>query len=66
MNVELLSYTKQNPALTPESVAGFSDLATIWHGKGSFAENVIEYAGRAAAYRSTHRMGTAPDFIVAR
>ena len=65
MNVELLSYTQQNPALTPESVAGFSDLATIWHGKGSFAENVIEYAGRVC-YRSTHRMGTAPDFIAAR
>lgn len=65
MQVELLAYTQQNPALSAESVAGFSDLATLWQGKGAFAENVIEYAGRIC-YRSTERMGTAPEFIAAR
>jgi thymidylate synthase (FAD) len=54
-----------NPALTRETVAGVSDLTTIWQGQGNFAENVIEYAGRVC-YRSTQRMGTAPDFIAAR
>lgn len=65
MNVQLLGYTQCNPALTRETVAGFSDLSTIWDGKGPFAENVVEFAGRVC-YRSTHRMGTAPDFIAAR
>jgi thymidylate synthase ThyX len=65
MHVELVSFTRENPALTPESVAGFSDLATIWQGRSTYAENVIEYAGRVC-YRSTERMGTAPDFVVAR
>ena len=65
MKVELLAYTQPNPALTPTTVASVSDLATIWQGRGSFAENVIEYAGRVC-YRSTQRMGTAPDFIAAR
>ncbi|MFN8488368.1 MAG: FAD-dependent thymidylate synthase [Caldilineaceae bacterium] len=65
MQVELLAYTQQNPALTPESVAGFSDLATIWQGKSTYAENIMEYAGRVC-YRSTERMGTAPEFVTAR
>ncbi|MCX6045624.1 MAG: FAD-dependent thymidylate synthase [Chloroflexi bacterium] len=65
MQVQLLAYTQQNPALTPESVAGFSDLATIWQGKSTFGENIMEYAGRVC-YLSTQRMGTAPDFIAAR
>lgn len=65
MQVELLAYTQQNPALTPESIAGFSDLATIWQGKSTYAENVMEYAGRVC-YLSTQRMGTAPDFVSAR
>lgn len=65
MQARLLAWTQQNPALSPDSVAGFSDLAALWQGNGSFAENVVEYAGRVC-YRSTHRMGTAPDFIAAR
>ena len=65
MKFQLLASTQQNPALTPVSVAGFSDLASIWRGKGNFAENLIEYAGRVC-YRSTERMGTAPEFIPAR
>ncbi|MFN8465874.1 MAG: FAD-dependent thymidylate synthase [Caldilineaceae bacterium] len=65
MQVELIAYTQRNPALTPESVAGLGDLATIWDGKGTYAENVIEYAGRVC-YRSTHRMGTASGFIADR
>lgn len=65
MNARLLAYTQQNPALSRTRVEGFSDLATIWDGKGTYAENVVEFAGRVC-YRSTQRMGTAPDFIVAR
>ena len=65
MQVELLAYTRQNPALTPDAVAGHSDLATIPQGHGAFPEQLIEYAGRVC-YRSTHRMGTAPEFISAR
>lgn len=65
MPARLLAWTQRNPALTPESAADFSDLAALWAGKGPFAENVVEYAGRVC-YRSTHRMGTAPDFIPAR
>lgn len=65
MRAQLLSYTQQNPALTPEAVAGRGDLATIWNGHGMFPEQLIEYAGRVC-YLSTHRMGTAPEFISAR
>ena len=65
MKVELLAYTRANPALSPGALADVGDLATIWNGQGTFAENVIEYAGRVC-YRSTHRMGTAPNFISAR
>ena len=65
MNARLLAYTQQNPALSRARAEGFSDLATSWDGKGTWAENVVEYAGRVC-YRSTHRMGTAPDFILAR
>ena len=65
MNAQLLAYTQPNPALTPESAAGASDLAALWQGKGTYAENVVEYAGRVC-YRSTRRMGSAPDFIAAR
>lgn len=65
MKARLVSYTQQNPALTRAGATGISDLATIWDGKGTWAENVVEYAGRVC-YRSTHRMGTAPEFISAR
>ncbi|GIV78429.1 MAG: hypothetical protein KatS3mg050_2823 [Litorilinea sp.] len=69
MQVELLAYTQQNPALASEVQANSrglpSDLATIWRGCGGFPEQLIEYAGRVC-YRSTHRMGTAPEFIAAR
>ena len=65
MRGQLLSYTQQNPALTPAVAAGRSDLATLWNGHGNFPEQLIEYAGRVC-YLSTHRMGTAPEFISAR
>jgi thymidylate synthase (FAD) len=65
VQAKLIAYTQRNPALTPESVAGLGDLATIWEGKGTYAENVIEFAGRVC-YHSTHRMGTAHDFIADR
>lgn len=65
MQVELIAYTRPNPALTPDTVAGQSDLDAIPQGHGQFPEQLIEYAGRVC-YRSTHRMGTAPEFISAR
>jgi thymidylate synthase ThyX len=65
MHAQLLSYTQQNPVLTPSVAAGRGDLATLWNGHGKFPEQLIEYAGRVC-YLSTHRMGTAPEFISAR
>ena len=65
MHVELLALTQRNPALTTETVAGISDLAAIFAGKSTFPEAIMEFAGRVC-YRSTHRMGTAPEFIAAR
>jgi thymidylate synthase ThyX len=65
MGVELVAYTHQNPALDPVEVAGVGDLAMLWQGGSPFAERLIEYAGRVC-YRSTNRMGTAPEFISAR
>ncbi len=65
MSFELVAFTRPNPALSPETLAGISDIAALWRGQGTFQENLIEYAGRVC-YRSTHRMGTAPNFIVDR
>ncbi|NJN81354.1 MAG: FAD-dependent thymidylate synthase [Caldilineaceae bacterium] len=65
MQAHLLAYTQQNPALDAASLQGVGDLATLWDGRGDFAENLVEFAGRVC-YRSTHRMGTAPEFIPAR
>lgn len=65
MRALLLSYTQQNPALTPAVAEGRGDLPTLWKGHGMFPEKLIEYAGRVC-YLSTHRMGTAPEFISAR
>jgi thymidylate synthase (FAD) len=65
MRVELLAYTQQNPALTPEVTTAAGDLAALWQGQSVFPENLIEFAGRVC-YRSTNRMGTAPEFITAR
>ena len=65
MNIELVAYSQENPALDPADLLEMSDLATIWNGASTFPENVIEYAGRVC-YRSTHRMGNAPRFIINR
>ena len=65
MDIELIAYSQANPALDPADLLAMSDLATIWNGASTYAENVIEYAGRVC-YRSTHRMGTAPRFIINR
>lgn len=65
MRVELIAYTQPNPALTPAAVAGHGDLDALAAGHGTYAEQLIEYAGRVC-YRSTQRMGTAPEFISAR
>jgi hypothetical protein len=65
MQVELLSLTQRNLALTEDSVAGYGDLSTIFAGRSTYAEAIMEFAGRIC-YRSTQRMGTAPEFIAAR
>ena len=65
MDIELVAYSQANPALDPADLLAMSDLATIWNGASTYPENVIEYAGRVC-YRSTHRMGTAPRFIINR
>jgi len=65
MQIELLALTRRNPALTASSLATYGDLSTIFDGKSTYAEAIMEFAGRVC-YRSTQRMGTAPDFIAAR
>lgn len=65
MQIELLAYTRPNPALDPAELADIGDLASIWNGQSTYQENIIEFAGRVC-YRSTHRMGTAANFISAR
>lgn len=65
MQAELIAYTQANPALSPQAVAGMGDLSAMRQGRGTFAENLIEYAGRVC-YRSTNRMGAAADFIADR
>lgn len=64
-SAQLISATRINPALTVESVAGISDLSTLFQHSAPFAERLIEYAGRVC-YRSTEKMGHAPGFIQAR
>lgn len=54
-----------DPVIVPGRQYCIDDISLIFNGKGTFAENLIEYAGRVC-YRSTARMGTAPDFIHAR
>lgn len=56
MTIKLLGCTVRNPLLVP------SDLPELWQVKGTFAENLIEFAGRVC-YRSTEKMGHAPGFI---
>lgn len=63
--VELLACTQPNPALHGTARADASDVASLWQGQSTFAANLIEYAARLC-YRSTHRMGTSPNFISAR
>ena len=65
MKFLLEDYTQVNPALNPDSLKGISDIATIWNGQGTFSENLIEYSGRVC-YRSTAKMGKAPNFIAKR
>ena len=65
MKAQLVAYTQRNPALDREQLSEQGDLATLWNGYGTYPEQLIEFAGRVC-YRSTHRMGTAPNFIPAR
>jgi thymidylate synthase (FAD) len=65
MHIELLALTRRNPALTAATLASYGDLPAIFLGKSTYAEAIMEFAGRVC-YRSTQRMGAAPDFIAAR
>jgi len=65
MQVELLALTQRNPALTPSNLTEMGDLPAIFAGKSTYGEAIMEFAGRVC-YRSTQRMGSAPDFIAAR
>ena len=65
MQVELLALTRRNPALTESTLADLGDLPALFAGKSTYGEAIMEFASRVC-YRSTHRMGTAPDFIAAR
>lgn len=62
---ELAAYTQANPDLNPHDLRDTSDISTIWNGKSSFPDNLIEYSGRVC-YHSTSKMGHAPGFIPAR
>ena len=42
MKIELVAYTQANPALNQETAQGVGDLATIWNGQGTYAENVVK------------------------
>lgn len=57
--IQLLGVTVRNPALAP------NDQPELWRGKGTFAENLIEFAGRVC-YRSTDKMGHSSSFIESR
>ncbi len=63
--VEILAYTRPNPALLEGRAPHGSDVPQIWQGKSTFATNLMEYAARLC-YASTARMGTSPSFISAR
>lgn len=65
LQARLVAFTHRNPALTPDATAGNGDLSALWDGKGTWAETIVEYAGRVC-YRSTNRMGAAPEFIPGR
>ena len=68
MNVKLVGYTRQNPALNPAMCTKISDLGTLWKNapqdgsERTFADALCEYAARVC-YRSTSKMGAAPNFM---
>ena len=62
MNVKLAGYTRPNPVLEGSPKQRISDIGSIWNGQSTFQENLCEYAARVC-YRSTDRMGTAPNFL---
>jgi thymidylate synthase (FAD) len=61
-NPQLIGYTL--PTLRPFTRYD-GDIGEIFSGTGTYAENLIEFAGRVC-YFSTASMGNAPDFIAAR
>lgn len=64
--IELVSYTQLNPAIAFCDIKDLpSDISLLRSGIGTEQENLIEYAGRVC-YLSTSKMGTSPNFIVAR
>lgn len=63
MNIRLIGHTQPNTMIYPAT--DVSDLTALGKGRSTFSDNLIEYAGRLC-YRSTARMGTAPQFVRAR
>lgn len=61
----LISYTMPNLQLDANTTASFPILNDLWARQGTWAETIVEFAGRVC-YHSTPRMGTAPDFISSR
>ncbi len=63
--IEILAFTRPNPALLDGRAPHGRDVPEIWKGKSTFAANLMEFAARLC-YASTARMGTSPSFISAR
>ena len=68
-DISVCAVTQMNPALAPLTFERHGDLCFLPRGRGEFAENLIEFAGRVC-YRSTARMGSREpsgcDFIAGR
>ena len=65
MKVELQNLTYPNQSLRQSGQNFGTDIDTIGDGYGTFAEQIIEYAGRVC-YHSTDKMGKSPNFLKAR
>lgn len=65
MRVTLLAATQMNPDLLTQDLETSDVRYLVAQGPQAFASALIEYAGRVC-YRSTDKMGTAPNFISAR
>ena len=65
MRIDVAAYSQPNQALQSADFNDPSDVSSISLGGSTFADNLIEYAGRVC-YKSTRNMGKAPGFQSAR